>query len=219
MINRSHQSSKSPFLWILILLAIIALLTALGPPEKSLGGNVRVVYLHGAWVWSALVALSASGLVGVIALLKREPSLHAWSRALHRTGLLFWISYLPISVWAMQTNWNGLYLAEPRWRLALIFSIAGLLLQIGLTLIDRPALTSAANLAFIITLLFFLSGTREVMHPRSPILTSDSRLIQIYFAGLLAVTLLLAWQFSRWFRSLDQASDNRARHQGAAKSV
>jgi hypothetical protein len=194
MKNRSIQVSLSPYLWVLLLLAVIALITAFGPPEKSLGENIRVVYLHGAWVWTSLAALIASGVIGLAAILRRNPSLHAWSRALGRTGLLFWITYLPISVWAMQANWNGLYLAEPRWRLALIFAISGLLLQIGLTLIDKPQLTSAANLVFILTLMLFLTGTREVMHPRSPILSSDSRLIQVYFAALVTATSLVAWQ-------------------------
>jgi hypothetical protein len=129
--------------------------------------------------------------------------MHAWSRALGRTGLVFWITYLPISMWAMQTNWNGLYLAEPRWRLALIFAVSGLLLQLGLALIDNPGLTSGANLAFILILLLALSGTQEVMHPRSPILESDSRLIQVYFFLLVSAALLVAWQVARLFLRLD----------------
>lgn len=203
MKNRAKQVSLSPYLWAALLLAVIALITAFGPPEKSLGENIRVVYLHGAWVWTSLAVLISSGVVGLAAILRRNPSLHAWSRALGRTGLLFWITYLPISVWAMQANWNGLYLAEPRWRLALIFAISGLLLQLGLSLINKPQLTSAANLIFILTLLLSLSGTREVMHPRSPILSSDSRLIQVYFAALVTATLLVAWQIARWWRGFD----------------
>jgi len=203
--NRAIQVSRSPLLWVLLLLAVIAWIITFGPPEKSLGENIRVVYLHGAWVWTSLATLIASGLAGLAAILRRSSSLHSWSRALGRTGLLFWITYLPISVWAMQTNWNGLYLAEPRWRLALIFAISGLLLQIGLTLIDKAELTSAANLVFILVLLLSLSGTSEVMHPRSPILSSDSRLIQVYFAALVTITLLVAWQIARWWRDLDSA--------------
>ena len=118
--------TSSPLTWLLVLLAAIALLAAGGPPEKSLGSSVRVVYLHGAWVWTALAAFFAAGLSGLAALLTHQDALHSWSRALGRTGLVFWISYLPISVWAMQTNWNGLFLAEPRWRLGLVFAAGGL---------------------------------------------------------------------------------------------
>jgi hypothetical protein len=200
------QLTSSPLTWLLMLFAVIALLAAGGPPEKSLGSSVRVVYLHGAWVWTALAAFFAAGLSGLAALLTHQDVLHSWSRALGRTGLVFWISYLPISVWAMQTNWNGLYLAEPRWRLALIFAVSGLLLQIGLALVDKAALTSAANLGFIVVLLVALSGTREVMHPRSPILESGSTLIQAYFAVLVAFMLLAAWQVARGWLQLEAAS-------------
>jgi hypothetical protein len=127
--------------WFALTVAAIAGLSALGPAERLLGANVRVVYLHGAWVWTALAAFVAAGLVGLAGLLTRRAALHCWSRALGHTGLLFWVTYLPISIWAMQTNWNGLFLAEPRWRLALVFAVSGLLLQLGLALLDRPAWT------------------------------------------------------------------------------
>ncbi len=165
-----------------------------------------MVYLHGAWVWTSLAVMVASGAVGSAALLTHRSDLHSWSEALGRTGLVFWVSYLPISIWAMQTSWNGLYLAEPRWRLAMIFAIAGLLLQVGLTMLDRPAWTSAANIAFILALLLSLAGTGEVMHPRSPILSSDSRLIQVYFAVLVAAALLAALQVARLWRRRDPSS-------------
>jgi hypothetical protein len=201
---RFNQIGLSPFVWSLVLLFMIVLLTAVGPAEKSLGVNVRVVYLHGAWVWTSMVALIGAGVAGLAAIITQRKHLHCWSRVLGWTGLLFWITYLPISVWAMQTNWNGLYLSEPRWRLALIFGISGLLLQVGLALIDNLNWTSAANLTYIGVLLITLSRTQEVMHPRSPILQSDSRLIQAYFAALLVITLLLAWQVARaWYRISD----------------
>ncbi len=197
---------KSPLLWLAVLLATAGLLTAFGPPEKTLGTNVRVVYLHGAWVWTSLAVFLAAGATGLGGLLTNRPGFHTWSRALGRTGLVFWITYLPISAWAMQANWNGLYLAEPRWRLALIFAVTGLLLQGGLALIDKPALTSATNLAFVVVLMAALAGTREVMHPSSPILNSNSQLIQAYFAGLVLIILLSAWQVARGWLRLEERS-------------
>jgi hypothetical protein len=165
--------------------------------EKTLGSNVRVVYLHGAWVWTSLIIFLAAGATGLSAFITHQGWLHDWSQALGRTGLLFWITYLPISRWAMETNWNGLYLAEPRWRLAMIFAVTGLLLQIGLTLIDIPTWTSAANLVFITVLLIAFDGTREVMHPKSPIFSSGSLVIQANFGALVGIILLIALQIAR----------------------
>lgn len=171
----------------------------LGPPEKTLGSNVRVVYLHGAWVWAALAGFLAAAVTGLAGLLSGKKGLHGWSRALGRTGLVFWISYIPISMWAMQTNWNGLFLAEPRFRLALVFAVSGLLLQLGLALLDDPSLASAGNLAFFVVLLIFLRATPNVMHPPAPILDSDALKIQAFFGGLLLLTLLAGWQIARWW--------------------
>jgi len=190
---------KSPLVLFVLLLFVVALFTVLGPAEKTLGANVRVVYLHGAWVWAALVAFLAAGLVGLVGLLTRRASFHYWSRALGRTGLFFWITYLPLSMWAMQTNWNGLFLAEPRWRLAIIFAIGGLLMQIGLSLLENPAWASAFNLVYLILLLISLQTTEQVLHPSSPVLNSDAWRIQLFFGGLLLLILLVAWQVARWW--------------------
>jgi len=195
-----------PLIWFAITLAAIVGFTTLGPAERSLGANVRVVYLHGAWVWTALVAFSAAGLTGLLGLVMSKPNLKRWSVAFGRTGLFFWITYLPISLWAMETNWNGLYLAEPRFRLALVFSISGLLLQGGLFILDRPDWTSAANLIFVVILMLALQNTSAVMHPPSPILDSGAWRIQIYFFSLVGLTLLAAWHFTRWVHQGDRAN-------------
>src|SRR5512145_2197518 len=96
---------KSPVAQFFIALTAILLLTLLGPQEKSLGSNVRIVYLHGAWVLTALVAFLAAGVMGVLALFARRERYPRLSQTLGYTGLAFWISYLPLSLWAMQSNW------------------------------------------------------------------------------------------------------------------
>lgn len=192
------RPTSPSFLFVLIIL-LIAGYTWFGPAEATLGTNVRVVYLHGAWVWAALAGFIVAGIVGLIGLITRRTTLQHWSRALGRTGLFFWITYLPISLWAMQANWNGLFLAEPRWRMAAIFAISGLLLQIGLTLLENPAWASGFNLAFVVALFVVLQATDNVMHPPAPMLDSDARRIQLFFMGLNILTLLAAWQVSRWW--------------------
>ncbi len=193
------MNKTSPVIWFFVFLTLISFVTLFGPAEKTLGTNVRVVYLHGAWVWAALIALVAAGLAGTIALATAREPFHRWSRAFGRTGIIFWITYLPISLWAMQTNWNGLFLAEPRWRVAFIFGLGGLFLQLLVTFFREPALTSLANAAFIAGLGFVLSRTRQVMHPPSPIFSSDVTQIQLFFIGLTLLVLLAAWQMARWW--------------------
>lgn len=195
------MDKKSPVLWFFISVIAVAVFAVFGPAEKSLGTNVRIVYLHGAWVWTALAGVSLAAVTGLVGLITNRDAWNHWSRALGRTGLFFWITYLPLSMWAMQTNWNGLFLAEPRWRVAFVFSLGGLILQIGVTLLEDPRWASGANILYAVALFLALQNAEQVMHPPSPILNSDVWKIQLFFAGLTALTLFAGSQMARWWRA------------------
>jgi hypothetical protein len=201
--------ARSPLVWLSLSLAAIFLLAIAGPAERSLGANVRVVYLHGAWVWAALGGFVAAALAGLSGLLLKRETFHRWSRAAGRAALVFWVTYLPLSIWAMQTNWNGLFLAEPRWRLAVIFAIGGLILQIGISLMEDPIWASAGNLVFAVALFFALRSTENVMHPSSPIFSSDAWRIQAFFVILVGLVLFAEGQLARWLRQLDDRQPER----------
>ena len=191
---------KSPLSLFLISVILIALLALFGPEEQTLGANVRVVYLHGAWVLAAELAFIAAGLAGLTALVTQRGLFHNWSAALGRTGIFFWVTYLPLSLWAMQTNWNGLFLAEPRFRLALIFAVTGVLLQLGLWLISMDWVTSLANVIFIVVLRLVFAGADNVMHPPpSPIFNSGNFAIIGFFLALILLSLLAAYFLTRVF--------------------
>ena len=195
MLKRFH-----PLLLFLGMVLVIAVLAAFGPEEQSLGSNVRIVYLHGAWVLAAELAFAAAALVGLLALALRRETLHNWSAALGRAGIVFWVTYLPLSLWAMQANWNGLFLAEPRFRLALTFAIVGTLMQIGLWLVDVDWVTSLANLVFFVALRVVFSTASNVMHPPpSPIFSSGLWNIIIFFLLLNIFAWLAAFFLTRWF--------------------
>ena len=196
---RAMTKIKSPLIYFSITVLVIALLTFFGPEEKSLGSNVRIVYLHGAWVMAAEVAFIAAALAGLLGLVLRRDIFHTWSAALGRTGIIFWVTYLPLSMFAMQTNWNGLFLAEPRFRLAIIFAVTGILLQLGLWLFNIAWLTSFANILYIITLRLVFATAQNVMHPPpSPIFNSGNYIIISFFIGLNLMAFLAAYFLTRW---------------------
>lgn len=179
------------------LVGLIAFLVAFGPPERSLGMRVRVVYLHGAWVWTALAGFATAASAGAVGLAFRRRSLHTWSESFARAATIFWVTYLPISLVAMQANWNGLFLEEPRWRIGLDFAIVAVLLQVGLVGIGQPAWSSALNITFFGALVLALTSAQQVMHPTSPIIDSPSSEIRTYFAVLLGLCLIAGWQLAR----------------------
>jgi hypothetical protein len=202
----------SPLSFFFITVLVIAVLALFGPEEQSLGSNVRIVYLHGAWVLAAEVAFAAAALVGLLALILRRDGLHRWSAALGRTGIVFWLTYLPLSLWAMEANWNGLFLAEPRFRLAVTFAIVGILVQIGLWLINTAWMTSLANLAFFVVLRVVFSTTANVLHPPpSPIFSSGLWNIILFFIAMNLLAWVAAYFLTRVFLSYKSDKSNRSR--------
>jgi len=189
-----------PLVLFCVFVAAAVLLASLGPREKSLGANVRLVYLHGAWVWTALVGFGAAAVAGLVGILGRRPAWQRTSLALGQAAALFWITYLPMSLLVMQANWNGLFLEEPRFRLGLDFAIVAVLLQVGNLILRRPDWASALNLLFLAGLAFSLSSAREIMHPSSPIAQSGQVMLQAYFLLLTLVCLAAGWQLTRWLR-------------------
>src|SRR3972149_8993953 len=153
---------RSSGMLLTLLLVLIALLVAFGPPERVLGGHVRVVYLQGAWVWTALAGCATAAPTGAAGLVLRRGFLQTWSVSLGRSATFFWVTYLPISLIAMQSNWNGLFLAEPRWRIGLNFAVAAVLLQVGLAVLARPTWASGMNIAFLVALVWSLANFQQV---------------------------------------------------------
>jgi hypothetical protein len=187
----------------IVTVIVIALLALFGPEEKSLGADVRIVYLHGAWVLTAELVLLMAGLAGLIGLISPRKTFHAWSAALGRTGIFFWVTYLPLSLWAMQSNWNGLFLAEPRFRLAMIFAVTGVLLQAGLWLMSMDWVTSLANIIFIVVLRLIFATADNVMHPPpSPIFNSGNYTIISFFVGMIVLSLIASYFLAGFFHHI-----------------
>ena len=186
--------------FFLLTIIVIAIASFFGPAERSLGTNVRLVYIHGAWVWTALIAFGAAAAVGLMGWLLSRQSLHTWSGSLGQAGIFFWITYLPLSLWTMQANWNGLYLTEPRFRFAIDFAVTGILLQLAILITRKPRYASLINIGYFAALWFTLTRTEQVMHPPSPILSSNSIEIQLFFFLLLGLCVFALWWLGLWLR-------------------
>lgn len=204
--NPRMLAKAKPVYLLPVVLVLIALFALVGPAEAELGTNVRIVYLHGAWVWTALAAFGGGALAGIVGLISRRPSWLGRSKVLAQTGTIFWVTYLPLSLWAMQANWNGLYLLEPRWRIAIDYALIALLLQTAILLMQFPIVTGLLNIGFSGGLFWSLSRAEQVMHPPSPIASSGSALIQLYFVGLVLLCLLAGWLLSQSLYNLQQDS-------------
>jgi hypothetical protein len=191
-------------LWIgLALVALaIAVVTWFAPLERTLGERARLVYYHGAWVWAGKIAFAAAAIAGLAGLLRSSTTWQRYSEALGYTGMVFWLTYLPLSLYVQQVNWGGIFWDEPRWRIPFMFGVAGLLLQIGLALMADLRITALANILFGVALWWFLGSIENVLHPDSPILQSNAINIQVFFAVLLALSVLFGALLARLFALL-----------------
>src|SRR5574338_777856 len=144
MMRITTLTRRSAWIGLLCAFTAILLVTALAPLERTLGERARLVYFHGAWVWAGKFAFGAAAVAGVVGLFTRLRSWLRASTALGRTGLVFWLTYLPLSLYVQQVNWGGIFWDEPRWRIPLMFGIVGVLLQAGLAILDDDRLTAGA---------------------------------------------------------------------------
>lgn len=195
----SHINTRNLWIGLFVSALLIAIIAAFSPLERTLGERIRLVYFHGAWVWAGKAAFAAAGLAGLVGLIRRSEPWQRASLALGRTGLFFWLTYLPLSLYVQQVNWGGIFWDEPRWRIPLMFGIVGLLLQVGLALMDNLRLSSLANLIFGATLWWALGNIQNVLHPDSPIFQSDAVRIQAFFVALLVLSLIFGALLARLF--------------------
>jgi len=192
--------SKSPFVWFILALFTAAALTALGPQEQSLGDNSQVIYLHSAWTLTAETTLALSALAGLLGILTRRERLHRWSDALGRSGVSFWVVILPLSLWAMQTNWAELFGGNLRFRAIVILVAVGIFLQIILSLANRPVLTSLSNVLYYIALQIGLLQAKNALHTSTlPGPSFDGLAFQLFYVGLVFLTMAAAYFMTRWW--------------------
>jgi hypothetical protein len=124
-----------------------------------------------------------------------------------------------MSLLVMQANWNGLFLDEPRFRTPLDLAVTGLLLQVGLWLLKDVRWSSLFNLLYLAMLVVFMSRTESILHPDSPIFNSNQRSIQVFFAGLVILLLLAAWQMARGWKLWQHQQDEQAVQTPAARNL
>ena len=204
-VQKKNYPLVQPWAFMATLL-VIAAVTALAPAEQTLGANLKIIILHGAWVWTGKIAFGLASLAGLAALMSRKAAWHSWSLALGRTGMTFWLTYLPMSLVVMQMNWGGFFFDEPRWRVPFTFAVVGVLLQIAYLFLNQPIVSSVGNLLFGVGLWWSLGEITNVLHPDAPIAQSNSLRIQIFYVILLGLGLLAGAQITLWWRKRAQES-------------
>ena len=189
------------------LLVLLLVWILLAPAETRLGSLVKLVYVHGALVWSSLFMFSLAGAVGLVALVMRHVIRSAggakhWVRGVEATSLaalIVWILYVMSAMVVTGLTW-GQFIAwnEPRVRATGLILVAAVILYVVARLVDQPDFAAVVDVLMGIVPWIVVRQADVIRHPVNPIGGSGSVAIQgFYWLIVLTVTglaiLLVAW--------------------------
>ena len=189
---------RVPLLISLCLLA--ALLLWLSPGERTLGQVVKLVYLHGALVRTAVTLFAVSLPVNVVALINRQENWLAWGKALSWAAIGIWLAHTLASMITTYAAW-GVFIAweEPLTRFTFNLAGVGLVVLVVTQLVANPRFSALVFLLLAGVVLLLLPRLGIIQHPLDPIGTSTSVTIRIFYAAILVTALAIAGLVVVWF--------------------
>ena len=195
-----------------VLLALLLLWVLLAPSESRLGSLVKLVFVHGALVWSGLLAFSIAGVLGLASLgarhilgaivpaaRKHAPALYHGTAAAGLAALLVWIAYVISSMavtgltWGQVIAWN-----EPRVQATGLILLAALVLYVVARLVASDEFTALVSVLMGIVPWIVVKQAGVIRHPVDPIGGSESASIQTYYFLILLTVVGLALTLIAW---------------------
>ncbi len=177
-----------------LIVAAIAVIVLVSPQEATLGAGIKSVYVHVSLTWTGMLGLTLSGLLGIVVLLRQSARLERWAQTLGWAALALFSSGFLMSMLAAQVNWGGVFWAEPRTAMATQIIAVTLIAQILSTWVKQVRLQGLLHLLAVAFMTWRVATTELVLHPQSPIMTSDARPIQLTFAVMfLLVAAAAGW--------------------------
>ena len=202
---------------VLPLLAVVLVLlllvwVVLAPTESRLGNLVKLVFVHGALVWSGLLAFTIAGALGLVSLAarhvlgaiapaarKRAPVLYRGTESAGLAALITWIAYVISSMavtgltWGQVIAWN-----EPRVQATGLILLAALVLFIVARLVANDEFTALVSVLMGIVPWIVVRQAGVIRHPVDPIGGSESAAIQTYYGLILLTVIALTLTLIAW---------------------
>jgi len=195
--------TRRPWFWSLFgaLLALLALLLWLSPAERTLGQTVKLVYLHGALVRTAIFLFLISLPINLAALFSLKKRWLIWGKALVWGAITVWLAHTLFSMITTYAAW-GVFIAwfEPRTRFTFVAAGVGLLMLAVVHLIDSPRFTALVFSILAGVVIGLLPSLGLIQHPFDPIGASSSTAIRAFYTAILVVTLALGGLVVVWFQ-------------------
>jgi hypothetical protein len=184
----------------------------LAPSETRLGNLVKLVFVHGALVWSGLLAFTIAGALGLVSLAARHvlgaiapaarehaPLLYRGNASAGLAALIVWIAYVISSMavtgltWGQIIAWN-----EPRVQATGLILLAAVALYIVARLVANDEFTAIVSVLMGIVPWIVVRQAGVIRHPVDPIGGSESAAIQTYYGLILLTVVGLALTLVAW---------------------
>jgi len=181
---------------------ILFILLWLSPSEQSLGQIVKLVYMHGALVRTAMLLFAISLPVNLVALLWGRSGWLAWGKALIGAALAIWLIHTLFSMITTYAAW-GMFIAwfEPRTRFTFTVVVVGLVIVVIAYLVGDDRFSALAFVVLAGLTLALAPRLGAVQHPLNAIGSSPSNAIRAYYTAIWVVTLLMGILLTVWLRS------------------
>jgi len=168
------------------------------PAEATLGEAVKLVYVHAAIMWVGLGLLTAGGITALVYLVRPRPRLLAWSNGCTATSVGLLLATGLLGMVTARITWGGVNWTEPRFIMLGQILLAGVAAVAIGWLVGESSLSALANLIFAAASWVLIFRTELVMHPASPIFSSDSSAIKIFPLLIAAVLAFAGFQIVRY---------------------
>lgn len=181
------------------LMLLLVVWIALAPAESRLGNLVKLVYVHGALVWTGLLAFAVAGLLGLVALVVRRRTWYRGTQAAGLAALIIWVVYVLSAMavtgltWGQLVAWN-----EPRVRATGLILVAAAVLFVVARLVDQDDFAALVNVLMGIVPWIVVRQAEVIRHPVDPIGVSGSSSIQGFYWLIVATVILLATTLIAW---------------------
>ena len=182
--------------WLILagLVVGLALLVIFAPQERTLGDGIKIVYVHVAVVWAAMLAIAGWGLLGLGVAFTDNPRLYSWLLTVRPLAFGVYLVSAVLGMISSKINWGAVGWLEPRMQATLstlAVSVMVMVLSVWLSAHRVQGILGVVMLAYTYWAIF---SSPLVLHPENPIMTSSSNAIQFtFFAAFALVLAITGW--------------------------
>jgi hypothetical protein len=173
-------------LWVVLALAA-GLILWLSPAEQTLGQGMKWVYIHLAFIWTAMLGMLIVGLLSLIQVFSDRAGWRQWGTAASWGTLGVLVFAVISSIVVMQVNWGGISWDEPRTQSLLRTMAIWIIIHFAGPWISTQRLRAGLTAVAIAAALIPMRFGPLVIHPQDPLGMSSSNAIRLASAGLFGV--------------------------------